>query len=223
VAVIIFPGGGYWINAIKHEGLDVAEYLRDNGIAAFVVKYRIPDSNTMEEKHKGPLQDAQQAIRTVRQRAAEFHIDPAKIGVLGFSAGGHLASTASTHYRFSLEGEALRPNFSILIYPVVSFSDSIGHSGSRIALLGQHPPQSMVEHYSNEKQVDSTTPPAFLVHAKDDPVSYKNSLVYEDALKRHGIPVKTLYFEKGGHGYGMWNKQSTEQWPPMVVEWLKQW
>lgn len=221
MSVIIFPGGGYRINAIKHEGWDVAEYLRDNGIAAFVVKYRIPDSNTMAFPDKGPLQDAQQAIRLVRERANEFGIDPDKLGVMGFSAGGHLASTASTHYRYNSGASLLRPAFSVLVYPVISFSDSIGHSGSKLNLLGKDPQPSMVDHYSNETQVDSNTPPAFLVHAKDDPVNYRNSVVYEEALKRNGVPVKTLYFEQGGHGYGMWNKKSTQQWPPMMLEWLR--
>ncbi|HLO81321.1 MAG TPA: alpha/beta hydrolase [Chitinophagaceae bacterium] len=220
-AVIIFPGGGYHINAIKHEGWDLAKYFIEKGIAAFVVKYRIPDSNTMLVPETGPLMDAQQAITHVRTNAAKYGINPSKVGVMGFSAGGHLAANASTLYRYNANAKALRPDFSLLIYPVISFSDSITHSGSKSSLLGKNPSPEKVKLYSNEMQVDSNTPPAFLVHAKDDGVSYRNSLVYEEALKKNNVPVKLLLYEKGGHGYGMYNKQSDIFWPDEMIKWMR--
>lgn len=220
-AVIIFPGGGYGINAIKHEGWDLAEYFNEKGIAAFVVKYRLPDSGTMVFPETGPLQDAQQAITYVRNNAAKYDVDPSKIGVMGFSAGGHLAATASTHYRYSENAASVRPDFSLLIYPVISFSDSIGHKGSRTNLIGKKPTPEKIELYSNELQVDAHTPPAFLVHAKDDGVSYMNSVVYEEALKKNNVPVKLLLYEKGGHGYGMYNRQSDVFWPDEMIRWMR--
>jgi acetyl esterase/lipase len=220
-AVIIFPGGGYWINAIKHEGWDLARFFNEKGIAAFVVKYRLPDSNTMVFPETGPLQDALQAIMHVRTNAAKYNIDPSKVGVMGFSAGGHLAATASTHYRYSENAAALRPDFSLLIYPVISFADSLGHTGSRNRLIGPSPTREKVKLFSNELQVDAHTPPAFLVHAKDDGVSYMNSVVYEEALKKYNVPVKLLLYEKGGHGYGMYNKQSDIFWPDEMIRWMQ--
>lgn len=221
-AVIIFPGGGYRINAIKHEGWDVAKYLAENGIAAFVVKYRLPDSTTMMDPSIGPLQDAQQAISLVRQNAKAYGVNPHKVGVMGFSAGGHLASTASTHFRFARNPKAVRPDFSILIYPVISFMDSICHKGSRENLIGKTPSEENIKKFSNELQVYGKTPPAFLAHAKDDKaVSYSNAVVYSEALKKNKIPVELVLVEKGGHGFGMNNKQSDVQWPPKLLAWLK--
>ncbi len=223
-AIIVFPGGGYGINALSHEGYDVGERLQSEGIAAFVVKYRIPDTATMDNMETAPLQDAQQAIFMVRSNAKEWGINPGKIGVLGFSAGGHLASTASTHYREKMinAGQvSLRPDFSVLVYPVISFSDSIGHIGSRENLIGKNPSPEKIRDYSNQLRVDAQTPPAFLAHAKDDPVNYKNSVVYADALKKNNVPVELLLFEKGGHGFGMYNKQSTTQWPDELLRWMK--
>ena len=224
-AIIIFPGGGYWINAMGHEGTDVAEWLKSQGITAFVVKYRIPDTATMTNKETGPLQDAQQAIFTVRSRAKEWGIDPHRIGVLGFSAGGHLASTASTHYRepmINAGKTSLRPDFSVLIYPVISFTDSIGHIGSRDQLIGPYPSKEKIAAYSNELWVDKETPPAFLAHSKkDDGVNYKNSVVYADVLKKNKVPVELLLFDKGKHGFGMINKESTVQWPEELIKWLR--
>lgn len=221
-AIIIFPGGGYRINAIQHEGTDVAEYLASKGISAFVVKYRLPDSSWMTDPSRGPLQDALQALRKLRQNAAQYGINPKKIGVMGFSAGGHLAAMASNHYRSEPDGRNLRPNFSILIYPVISFSDSIGHMGSREALLGKNPTPEKVLEYSNEKQVDAHTPPAFLVHAKDDFVKYSNSTVYVQALRKNRVPAKLLTYEAGGHGYGMYNRKSDVFWPEKMMDWMKQ-
>jgi acetyl esterase/lipase len=221
-AVIIFPGGGYRINAIKHEGWDVAKYLAENGIAAFVVKYRLPDSLTMIDPAAGPLQDAQQAISLVRRNAKAYGINPHKIGVMGFSAGGHLASTASTHFRFAANPTSVRPDFSILIYPVISFMDSICHKGSREKLIGKTPSEENIKKFSAELQVYDKTPPAFLAHAKDDKaVPYSNAVVYSEALLENKVPVELVLVEKGGHGFGMTNKQSDVQWPPKLLEWMK--
>ncbi len=221
-AVIIFPGGGYRINAIKHEGWDVAAFFAENGIAAFVVKYRLPDSATMTDPAAGPLQDAQQAISLVRENAKAYGINPNKIGVMGFSAGGHLAATASTLYKYSKKPKAVRPDFSILIYPVISFTDSIGHKGSRENLIGKKPSEENKIRFSNELQVTEKTPPAFLAHAKDDKaVPFSNSVVYADALKKNKVPVEVVLVKKGGHGFGMNNKQSDVQWPPKLLAWMK--
>jgi acetyl esterase/lipase len=218
IAVIIFPGGGYGINAIKHEGWDVAEYFAKKGVAAFVVKYRLPDSATMIHPDAGPLMDAQQAIIHVRKNAKQYNIDPLKVGVMGFSAGGHLAANASTLFRYHTTPSAVRPDFSILVYPVISLSDSLGHIGSRNNLLGKNPNPETLKLFSNELQVYAKTPPAFLVHAKDDPINYTNSVLYEEALKKYNVPVKLLLYEKGGHGYGMYNKTSDIFWPDEAVK-----
>jgi acetyl esterase/lipase len=221
-AVIVFPGGGYGINAIKHEGWDVGRFLADNGIAAFVVKYRLPDSATMEDPSIGPLQDAQQAISLVRKNAKAYGVKTNKVGVMGFSAGGHLASTVSTHFRYAANPKAVRPDFSVLIYPVISFSDSIGHKGSRQNLIGKKPSPENILKFSNELQVYEKTPPAFLAHAKDDKaVIYNNSVVYAEALRKYNIPVELLLVEKGGHGFGLYNKQSDVQWPDRLLAWMK--
>lgn len=221
-AVIIFPGGGYWVNAISHEGHDVAKFLAYNGIAAFVVKYRIPDTASMIDPSLGPLQDAQQAIAYVRAQHKKYRISGNRIGVLGFSAGGHVASTASTHFNDKrIKAKNLRPDFSVLIYPVISSADSISHKGSMEKLLGPQPSLQQLTYFSNELQVTKNTPPAFLVHAKDDPIDYRNSIVYADALKKHGVKAEVMLFEKGGHGYGMVNKLSDVQWPAALLEWMK--
>ncbi|MDP4248636.1 MAG: alpha/beta hydrolase [Bacteroidota bacterium] len=226
VAVIICPGGGYWVVAAGHEGADVAKSFNDAGIAAFVLKYRIPNDHTMVNKEIGPLQDAQRALQIVRSRAAEWGIDPHHVGIMGFSAGGHLASTAGTHFKKSYIDNPrkinLRPDFMLLIYPVISFTDAIGHIGSRDQLLGKNPSQEKIKYYSNELQVTDQTPPAFLVHAKDDPaVPYANSEAFASALKKHHIPVKVFLYEKGGHGFGLINKTSDIRWMDICLEWLK--
>jgi acetyl esterase/lipase len=226
-AVVICPGGGYWIVASGHEGADVARRLNASGIAAFVLKYRIPDSSTMVNKEIGPLQDAQRAIQIVRSRAREWGLDPHRIGILGFSAGGHLASTAGTHFNKSYidnpEHISLRPDFMILIYPVISFTDSIGHIGSRDQLLGKHPSPEKIREYSNELQVTNQTPPTFLAQAKDDnAVPYVNSVDFARALKKHHVPVKVFLYEKGGHGFGLINKTSNIRWMDICLEWMKE-
>jgi acetyl esterase/lipase len=225
-AVVICPGGGYGINAIKHEGTDVAEQLVKAGIAAFVLKYRLPSDKIMKDKSIGPLQDAQQAIRTVRLRAKEWNIDPAKIGIAGFSAGGHLASTAGTHFKTVLidnpENVSVRPDFMILLYPVISFQDDIGHKGSRTNLLGASPSKEMIDRFSNELQVTRETPPAFIVHAGDDKgVIVANSLRFYEVLNKQGIHSELFVFPKGGHGFGLINPTSPDRWMDRCLDWMK--
>src|SRR6185312_4593876 len=189
-AVVICPGGGYLHLAYTHEGTDVAKLFNDWGIAAFVLKYRLPNDETMVDKSIGPLQDAQRAIQVVRERASEWGINPDRVGIIGFSAGGHLASTAGTHFNHAVIDNprkiSLRPDFMILLYPVISFVDSIAHRGSRDNLIGLHPAQALVMKFSNEYQVTPETPPTFLVHAEDDKtVPVANSLHFFEALEKN--------------------------------------
>ncbi|MBS1947978.1 MAG: alpha/beta hydrolase [Bacteroidetes bacterium] len=224
-AVIICPGGGYSILAASHEGYDVAKKLNEWGIAAFVLKYRIPDDKTMVNKEIGPLQDAQRAIQMVRENAKEWGIDPGKIGIMGFSAGGHLASTAGTHFTSPVidnkKNTSLRPDFMILVYPVISFTDSIGHIGSRDNLLGKNPSPEKIKEYSNELQVNAGTPPAFLVHAGDDDVvKVQNSIYFYEAEQRNKLPAALHIYPHGGHGFGMNNPTTKDQWMERLRNWL---
>ena len=224
-AVIICPGGGYHINAIRHEGLDVARKLNEWGVTAFVLKYRIPDDATMINKEIGPLQDAQQAITLVRENASRWNIDPGKVGIMGFSAGGHLASTAATHYKNNVLQDGknvnLRPDFLVLGYPVISFSDSIGHRGSRDNLLGKTPSKEKVREYSNELRITSDTPPTFLIHAGDDKgVLPANSIVFYENLLKHNVPAELHLYERGGHGFGLDNPTTREKWMDSLRNWL---
>ena len=226
-AVIVVPGGGYWINASGHEGKDVAEALRAAGITAFVLKYRIPNDSTMVNREIGPLQDAQQAIKVVRERASEWKIDPNSIGILGFSAGGHLASTAGTHFdRPVIENQkntSLRPDFMVLIYPVISFQDSLAHIGSREQIVGKSPSKEKKDYYSNELQVNSNTPATFLVHATDDNVvKVDNSIFFYEALKNAKVPAELHVFRAGGHGFGMINKTTGERWMDDLLMWINE-
>lgn len=224
-AVIIFPGGGYGILAAGHEGLDVAKRLNEMGITAFVVKYRLPSDKIMLNKEIGPLQDAQRAIQLVRENAKKWKINKNKIGIMGFSAGGHLASTAGTHFDKSYidnpKKTSLRPNFMILGYPVINLTDSLAHLGSRNNLLGQNPSAEKIREYSNDMQVNESTPPTFLVHAKDDgAVMVANTLLFEEALKKSNVPVEVYLYEKGGHGFGMINKTSDVLWMDLLEQWM---
>lgn len=226
-AVIICPGGGYSVLAIKHEGSKVARWLNTLGITAFVLKYRLPDTTIMINKTIGPLQDAQRAMRIVRRHAKQWNINPDRIGIMGFSAGGHVASTLSTHYNQKvykvIDTTSARPDFSILIYPVISMESSITHMGSRINLLGKHPSPALVKLYSNELQVNKSTPPAFLVQSIDDNVvPIQNSIDYMLALKKYKIPCELHLYERGGHGYGLGRNNDTESsWPKACARWLK--
>jgi acetyl esterase/lipase len=182
----------------------------------------------MEDKSTGPLQDAQEAMRIIRRNAAVWKINPQKTGVMGFSAGGHLASTLSTHYSDKVydvkDNTSARPDFSILIYPVISFDTAITHMGSRNNLIGPLPDESKVKHFSNDLQITSTTPPAFLVHSADDKaVPVMNSIRYLEGLKKHNIPAELHIFQKGGHGYGLSPDGGTESsWPELCLKWMKQ-
>ncbi len=223
-AVIICPGGGYGILAYSHEGTDVAQVLNEWGVTAFVLKYRLPDDSIMMNKEIGPLQDAQRAIQIVRMDAKKWGLDKNKIGIMGFSAGGHLASTAGTHFNHPVidnkKKVSLRPDFMVLLYPVISFTDSLAHIGSRTNLIGKNPSQEKINYYSNEMQVTKETPPAFLVHAKDDgAVKVQNSISFYDALQKNGVQAEIHLFEKGGHGFGMNNKTTSDKW----MDWLKTW
>lgn len=226
-AVIICPGGGYWGLAFAHEGIDVAKWFNSMGITAFVLKYRLPDNSIMVDKSIGPMQDGQEAIRMVRRHAKEWGINPHKIGIMGFSAGGHLASTLSTHYNEKVYDQAdntsARPDFSLLIYPVISMDKNITHMGSRNNLLGENPSQEQVKHFSNELQVNSKTPPAFLVHSIDDgAVPVQNSINYALAMHESNVPCELHLYEKGGHGYGLGQSTDTEStWPEACRKWLQ--
>jgi len=225
-AIIICPGGGYSVLAAGHEGSDVASVLNEWGIVAFVLKYRLPDESIMIDKTIGPLQDAQRAIQIVRQNAKQWNIDPGKIGIMGFSAGGHLASTASTHFNKPVidnpGNTSLRPDFSVLIYPVISFTDSLAHMGSRSNLIGEGPSAEKIQEYSNELRVNGQTPPAFLVHAiDDDGVKAGNSKQYYEALIRNNIPAELRLYPAGGHGFGMNNKTTPDSWMNRLKTWLK--
>jgi len=225
-AVIICPGGGYSILAIAHEGYDVAKRFNEMGIAAFVLKYRLPDDTIMVDKKIGPLQDAQRAIQLVRENATKWNISKNKIGIMGFSAGGHLASTAGTHFDKSYISNpnktSLRPDFMILVYPVISFSDSIGHRGSRNNLLGKDADENTIKEFSNELHVTDKTPRTFLVHAKDDKgVPYTNSTIFAEQLRKHKVPVEVYLYDAGGHGFGLNNKTSNVKWMDLVEKWVK--
>lgn len=227
-AVLICPGGGYGMLAFDHEGNAIAKWLNDNGMAGIILKYRLPSDQIMVNKSIGPLQDAQEAMRVIRRHAAELKINPGKIGVIGFSAGGHLASTLSTHYTEKVyevkDNTSARPDFSLLIYPVVSFDSAVTHMGSRNNLIGINPDEATVKHFSNELQITSDTPPAFLVHSADDPaVPVMNSIVYFKGLQKNKIPVEMHIFQKGGHGYGLAPNGGTQSsWPDLCIRWMKQ-
>jgi acetyl esterase/lipase len=221
--------------AAQHEGVEVAEWLNSLGVTGVLLRYRLgPRYN-----HPAPLQDAQRAIRTVRARAKEWGIDPERVGILGFSAGGHLASTAATHFdRGSpgapdrIERESARPDFAILIYPVIAFGTEYGHKGSLRNLLGENPSEAQIKGLSNEKQVSKDTPPCFLAHTNEDSaVPPENSLLFALALRRAGVPLEIHVIEKGPHGLGLGtgsqehrvpSSASFQVWPGLCATWMKE-
>ncbi|HEV7382758.1 MAG TPA: alpha/beta hydrolase [Dyadobacter sp.] len=222
-AVIIFPGGGYHTLVMKREGSDIAKKFNQMGVAAFVVKYRLPDARIMQDKSIGPLQDAQQAIKTVREKAKEWNIDPDKIGIMGFSAGGHLASTAGTHfdkaYIENKENTNLRPDFMLLVYPVVSFTDSLGHTGSRQNLIGPDLSKEKIMLFSNEKHVSKNTPPTFLIHAGTDVVvPVMNSVVFYENMLKQGASAEMHIYSRGEHGFSTF--PSFDEWFGRCVSWM---
>lgn len=222
-AVIICPGGGYEMESYRLEGTVIAEAFLKKGIAAFILKYRLPSDSIMIDKSIGPLQDAQQAIKTVRMRAAEWKINPAKIGIMGFSAGGSLASTAGTHFDKSYipndEKVNLRPDFMILIYPVISMTDELTHMGSRNALLGKTPTKELIDLFSNEKHVNANTPPTWLTHTGDDNVvTVENSIRFYQELVRNKVPAEMHLYPKGNHGFVLF--QPTDEWMQPLFSWM---
>ncbi len=232
-SVVICPGGGYGFLAADHEGKQVAEWLNSVGVAGIVVKYRLAP----KYKHPAPLQDAQRAIRTVRSKAKEWGLDPHRVAILGFSAGGHLASTAATHFDDGRRGdvdpvgrESSRPDAAILIYPVIAIGTEHGHTGSRDNLLGKDAPKELVMSLSNETQVTDKTPPTFLAHTlADTGVPIENSILFAMALRKAKVPFELHVFEKGQHGLGLgkgWEghikgEPAFEAWPKLCETWLK--
>lgn len=213
IAILICPGGGYSRHAAFHEGTQFAEWYAENGITGIVMKYRLPNG------HSGvPLSDVQEAMRIIRSRAAEWGINPAKIGVSGFSAGGHLASTLLTHF-----DQESRPDFGILFYPVITMDETFTHMGSRLNLLGKTPDAGLVELYSNEKQIKEDTPPVLLLLSDDDKaVVPKNSTLFYNGLKEKDIPAAIYVFPEGGHGWGFRdNFHYHEQVKNLVLNWIR--
>jgi acetyl esterase/lipase len=222
-AILIFPGGGYGGLSMDKEGYRVAKAFNSFGVTAFVVKYRLPSDDIMIDKTIGPLQDAQQAVLMVRKHAAESGINPAKVGIIGFSAGGHLASTEGTHFDKLVidnkENISVRPDFMILLYPVITFGP-MAHIGSRENLIGKNPTDAQLELYSNEKQITTNTPPTLLVHAGDDNVvPVQNSLMFYDALLKAKVKAELHIFQEGGHGFGLNNPKSKDKW----IDWCRNW
>ncbi|GAT63455.1 alpha/beta hydrolase [Paludibacter jiangxiensis] len=221
-AVVICPGGGYSVIVYSGEGVMNAKELAKNGVAAFVLKYRLPDDAIMNDKSIGPLQDAQQAIKVVRENAAKWGVNPNKIGIMGFSAGGHLASTEATHFKKALIDNAnntsLRPDFQVVVYPVISMQEKLTHRDSRTQLLGNSPKQETVDLFSNELQVDATAPPAYITHAADDrTVDVDNSIGYFEALRHNKVPVEMHIYPKGGHGF-VFRQQG---WMEPLLKWIE--
>jgi acetyl esterase/lipase len=224
-SVVICPGGGYG-GLADHEGRPVAEWLNRLGVAGIVLKYRLGP----RYHHPAMLQDAGRAIRTVRARAEEWKLDPKRVAILGFSAGGHLASTAGTHFDAGrddaadpIERQSSRPDRMILIYPVVALATPYAHAGSRRNLLGDQPTPDVLTSLSNETQVTAQTPPAFLVHTfEDTAVPVENSLLFVMAMRKAGVPVELHLFEKGRHGLGLGGGDPAfKAWPDLCAAWLK--
>ncbi len=225
-AVVVCPGGGYARLAMDHEGRQVAEWLKALGVAAFVLKYR----HGPRYRHPAPLQDAQRALRLVRSRASTFGVTPDRIGIWGFSAGGHLASTATTHFDEGDPGAAdpvervsSRPDFLILAYPVISLTTEYVHQGSRRNLLGEAPDPALLESLSNEKQVTARTPPTFLFHTTEDKgVPPENSVLFYLALRKAGVPAEMHIYERGRHGVGLAPGDPVLcSWPGRLADWLR--
>jgi acetyl esterase/lipase len=227
-AILVCPGGAYKYVSIINEGYEIASWLNEQGIAAFLLKYRLPADEIMTDKSIGPLQDAQEAMRIIRRNAAQWGIDPAKVGVMGFSAGGHLASTLCTDFNEKVcegsDSTSARPSFSVLVYPVISMNEGVTHQGSRENLLGLQPDDALVEKFSNDSQVTKETPPAFLVHSSDDgAVPVQNSVSYYLSLKESDIAAELHIYQKGGHGYGLGKEKGTaSQWPEACIRWLRE-
>ncbi len=226
-AIVVCPGGGYVHLSIDAEGHFVAQRLAENGVAAFVLKYRLPSDKIMENRAFGPLSDAQRAIRLVRQNAEQWKVDPNQIGIMGFSAGGNLAANASVHFdhaAYDAQGDttSARPDFAVLIYPVVSTDAAITHQGSCNALyVGTEREADYAAFFSAEKNVKPTTPPTFLVHAANDrAVDFRNTLRHAEALKKNGVDVEVHIYPAGGHGFGLATGTHQGEWFDSLLKWL---
>lgn len=226
-AILICPGGGYSRVVVEHEGEEIAKALNSIGVTAFMLKYRLPNDTCMSSREMVPLMDAQQAIKYIRDHAKEYGIDKNHVGVIGFSAGGHLASSLATKFQTSyIENTSktnLRPDFMILGYPVISMNDSICHKGSRDRLIGKKPSPENVLLYSSELQVTPQTPPAFIFHAKDDKtVPVINSIRMHKELGANKVKSTLHIFEAGGHGFGLNNTSTLVKWFDLVTQWMKE-
>src|SRR5262245_19149163 len=231
-AVVICPGGGYGGLAMDHEGKQVAEFFNKLGVSAFVLQYRVANKERSGPLHPAPLRDAQRAIRLVRSKAKDFGIDTNRVGIIGFSAGGHLASTAGTHFDDGspeagdpVNHHSCRPDFLILGYPVISMEEGVVHQGSKNNLIGRNADAKLVEEYSNEKHVTNKTPPTFLFHTNEDTgVVPENSIRFYQALKKAKVPAELHIYEKGKHGVGINPKNvspGTDAWKDRLADWLK--
>ena len=229
-AILVIPGGGYWKITYSWEGTDIAKWLNANGIAAIVLKYRLPKQELDIELDKSPLLDVSRAMRIVRANAKKWNIDSSKVGVIGFSAGGHLASTLATHNDAvekenydSLSSISSHPDFLALMYPVITMSKEFTEKGSRKNLIGGNPTKELVEYYSNEKHVTSDTPPTFIVHASDDEVvPVRNSIVFYEALQHAGVNAEMHIYQKGGHGFALANNNNKlKSWRGLFLSWLE--
>jgi acetyl esterase/lipase len=228
-AVLVIPGGGYKNLAFEHEGIKVAEWLNKIGISAFVLMYRTPHWESKPCKTKVALLDAQRALQIIAENAKQWNIDSAKIGIIGFSAGGHLAATLLNHFDFissgkSTDKKSYRPSFCILVYPVISMTDKLTHMGSKYSFMGKSPRDEEVHFFSNELQISAEkTPPTLLIHAIDDAVVIpENSILYHETLQENKIPTRLHLMDKGGHGFGIKNAAApTNSWLNVTKEWLK--
>ena len=225
-AIIVCPGGGYARLASGHEGNEVAEAFNKIGVTVFVLKYRLPFDSCMTNKEIVPLQDLQQTIKLVRDRAAGFDINPAMLGVIGFSAGGHLVSTGITKFSESYientSNTSLRPDFAILGYPVISMDSAICHKGSRDNLLGKKAAAAKLNLFSSDMQVTAQTPPTFLVHASDDKsVPVENSIRFYQALIKNKVNAELHIYQNGGHGFGLHNATTSDAWFERVTTWMR--
>jgi acetyl esterase/lipase len=227
-AAVILPGGGYSVLAAGHEGEAYAKWLAERGVAGILVKYRVHRNDAAGYQFPVPFLDARRAIRTARSKAAEWGVDPNKIGIMGSSAGGHLASLCATRFadtfpaetQDAIDVQSCRPDFAILIYPVISMQDTLRHSGSRERLLGKNPSPEDQLKCSTDRAVTKDTPPVFLLTTADDKVDCRNSLSFATACKEQGVPVSLHLFETGGHGYGLKGKGTVAEWPSLLEAWL---
>ncbi|MBO7725550.1 MAG: alpha/beta hydrolase [Thermoguttaceae bacterium] len=223
-ALVICPGGGYAMRCVEPEGFGIAQWLNRNGIAGFVLEYRLPKGNK-----EVPLSDAQRAIAWVRAHAEDYGVDPQKIGIIGFSAGGHLASSAAVHFGFGdpesedpIDAASYRPDFAVLIYPVITMQSGLTHEGTRRELLGDSPSETDIDFFSSEKQITPQTPPVFLAHAQDDTVvPPENSQMFADRMKELGRPCVYLKLESGGHGLNGYQGESWDKWQSEAIDWIK--